>query len=559
MTAQPESRPQRRILFFAGPDSPAAEWLPILSAHADVRVAGSVAEVQAALAAESFDAVIFPSSELLPLTSTVGRNQARMVLDGIPQGVCVVDREGKLIWSNTALRGYPEAVTEAVRSACVELMPQLATGNAHATAQRALRVGPQSFELTVSALRDPSGGLDRVVGLVSDTTSLTRMREKLEAIDAAGRELVALDVDATAHLEVPERLQLLEDNLIRCCRELLDFTHFSVRVLDPKTGRLDTVLSGGFSEQANLRPIYARKEGNGITGYVAATGESYICPDITKDPLYLPGIECARSSLTVPLRLNERVVGVLNVESDEPAAFTDQDRQFAEIFGRYIAVALQMLKLLVVERSETSGQLAADVRAELSKPLNDILTEATHLLTRPGSPEDTQRRLRKIIATVDRVQDALQNIAEPPAIGGLAPEPGTASPLLRGKRVLVADDEDVIRETIADVLAKSGAKPVMACDGEEAVTLIGSQRFDLVLSDIKMPYKNGYEVFAASRAANPHCPVILITGFGYDPDHSIVRASREGLAGVLFKPFRVEQLMELMEKAVAAEASGKTA
>ena len=48
--------------------------------------------------------------------------------------------------------------------------------------------------------------------------------------------------------------------------------------------------------------------------------------------------------------------------------------------------------------------------------------------------------------------------------------------------------------------------------------------------------------------------MILITGFGYDPEHSIVRASREGLAGVLFKPFKVEQLLELIEKAVAAES-----
>ena len=47
-------------------------------------------------------------------------------------------------------------------------------------------------------------------------------------------------------------------------------------------------------------------------------------------------------------------------------------------------------------------------------------------------------------------------------------------------------------------------------------------------------------------------PVILMTGFGYDPAHAIVRASREGLAAVLYKPFRVEQLMTEVKKAVAA-------
>jgi DNA-binding NtrC family response regulator len=82
------------------------------------------------------------------------------------------------------------------------------------------------------------------------------------------------------------------------------------------------------------------------------------------------------------------------------------------------------------------------------------------------------------------------------------------------------------------------------------VELIAAQPFDLVLSDIKMPHKNGYEVFAAVRSRQPACPVILITGFGYDPNHSIVRASKEGLAGVLFKPFKVEQLLEEIRRAL---------
>jgi CheY-like chemotaxis protein len=379
-----------------------------------------------------------------------------------------------------------------------------------------------------------------------------RLREKLDAIDAAGRELVALDADATARLDVPERLQLLEDNLIRYCRDLLNFTHFSVRVLDPKTNRLDMVLAGGFSEHARTVPIYARADGSGISGHVAATGQSYICPDITKDPLYLPGMECARSSLTVPLRLNERIVGVFNVESDQPAAFTEEDRQVAEIFGRYIAVALQMLKLLVVERSETTGQFAADVRAELADPLNEIVAEATHLLQGAPPTDEQQRRVRAILAQIDRVKERLQAMTEPSAVRGLAADSSELRPALRAKRVLVADDEEIIRETIADVLSKAGALPIMARDGDEAIAMVRAQHFDLVLSDIKMPNKNGYEVFAAAKQVDARCPVILITGFGYDPEHSIVRASREGLAGVLFKPFKVNQLLELMEKAVSA-------
>jgi len=230
---------------------------------------------------------------------------------------------------------------------------------------------------------------------------------------------------------------------------------------------------------------------------VAATGQSFLCADVSQEPRYLLGLEAARSSLTVPLRLLDRIVGVLNVESDRVAAFSEEDRQIAEIFSRYIAAALHILKLLAAERTEITSQVASDVRDELAEPLNDIIGEATRLLNSGPAATDAAQRLRTIIEHVDTVKRRLQSVVDTPAIRGLSREAPVTDPLLEGRRVLVADDEDIIRETIADVLAKVGALTVMARNGEEAVSMIRAQHFDVVLSDIKMPYKNGYEVFAA--------------------------------------------------------------
>jgi DNA-binding NtrC family response regulator len=66
-----------------------------------------------------------------------------------------------------------------------------------------------------------------------------------------------------------------------------------------------------------------------------------------------------------------------------------------------------------------------------------------------------------------------------------------------------------------------------------------------------MPGRNGYQIFAAAKDRQADCPVILMTGFGYDPNHSIIRARREGLAGVLFKPFKVDQLLSDLRTALA--------
>ncbi len=390
-----------------------------------------------------------------------------------------------------------------------------------------------------------------VLGAATDAAALSRQRARMEAIDAAGRELVALDADATAPLDLGDRLRLLEDKLIRYCRELLHFQHFAVRVRDPRTNRLETVLAGGFPEEAAALEIYALPEGNGLSGYVAATGQSVVCPDVSQEPRYLRGIDTARSTLTVPLRLVDRVVGVLNVESDQLNAFSDEDRQFAEILGRYIAVALHVLKLLAVERSETTGEVTADMQAELAEPLDAIVAAATRLLRDPGTAD--RAAVREVLQRVDQVKERLAAVGRTPTIRGLLPSKENRDTLLRGKRVLVADDEDIIRETIVDVLTKAGARPVMAHDGAEAIALLETQPFDLVLSDIKMPHKSGYEVFAAAKRVGPTCRVILMTGFGYDPEHNIVRAGREGLAGVLFKPFKMELLMETIHKALAPE------
>ncbi len=544
----------RKFLCIAHPGGAAEFAHSALASQADVRVVYSVDDALTALREGTFDAVLLDSAELLPIARAIELNDHQNVLNRIAVGVCVLDADGVITWQNSILQAYPPEVANAIRDACTTVARDLAAGTVMGAQRRSVAASDdQSFELTTSAVRDADGKLERVVGLVSDTTQIARLRDKLDAIDAAGRELVTLNADTTAKLDFADRLDLLEERLIHYCGELLNFQHFAVLVLDPATSQLDPVLQAGLPEHVKSMRLMAETEGNGISGYVAATGESYTCGDLAHDPRYLLGLEGAKSCLTVPIRLHDRVVGVLNVESDEPNAFSDEDRQFAEIFSRYIGAALHTLKLLAAERSEATGQVASDVRSELANPLNDIVVEATRMLQDGTGGEEAAGQLRTIIDSVDQVKERLQSVTQMPAVRGLSPGESSSDPLVAGRRVLIADDEDIIRETIADVLAKSGAITVMARDGEEAVSLLQTQRFDLVLSDIKMPYRNGYEVFAAAKEARVDCPVILITGFGYDPEHSIVRANREGLAGVLFKPFKVEQLFENIRNAFGGE------
>jgi DNA-binding NtrC family response regulator len=70
-----------------------------------------------------------------------------------------------------------------------------------------------------------------------------------------------------------------------------------------------------------------------------------------------------------------------------------------------------------------------------------------------------------------------------------------------------------------------------------------------------MPDANGYEVFRATKDASASTPMMLMTAFGYDPHHSIVRSSQEGLHCFLFKPFQVSQLLDEARKALTEGSS----
>jgi len=257
----------------------------------------------------------------------------------------------------------------------------------------------------------------------------------------------------------------------------------------------------------------------------------------------------------VPLTLHDRVIGIFNIESRQRAAFNEDDRQFAEIFGRYVALALNILDLMVVERVSTSHKVADDVCSEVAGPLNDIASDTSALLDEYIGHEDLRKKLQQILGNVGTIRQCLRQAAEGPnTILGASEVKGEHDPVLSGAKILVADDEPNIRTTICDVLRKYKVDVTIAANGAEAIVILERQQFDVVLSDIKMPDKTGYEVFAAAHRVNAATPVILMTGFGYDPNHSIVRASQEGLQAVLFKPFKGDVLLAEVRKALQAQA-----
>jgi len=542
----------RKLLILHGPALEAQGAADLFREYYDVRVVQDLDEALAAMREEPFDAILAETADFLPLERGAVTQQAAVVLDTIGDGVCIAGPEGDFVWANRRLRGFPPAVLDGLRQLCAKAFQEFSSSPAAAMVAKRFTLMPPDgsyYEVLCSPVRDRHDQLRQVAAVVVNATSHRRQQLKLNAIDRAGRELVRLD-DATWKADATARLKVLEERIIRCSKDVLDYQHFAVLLLNSATNALEMIVSQGLPPDTQKYELFARTEGNGICGYVAATGRSYICSDVLQDGLYLPGLHGARSSLTVPLRLHDKVIGVLNVESDRTGAFGEEDRQFAEIFANYVAVALHILNLLVFERHTTRSQLSGSICAELSGPLNDVLTEADSLMEDYIGMDDLRKRLGTIIDSATRATKCLNQISQGAAVIGFPATEGP-DPVLSGKMVLVADDEEVIRETIANVLLGQGCLVDQAADGAEACEKISRGHYDLVVSDIKMPGASGYDVFAATRKANPAARVVLMTAFGYDPNHSILKANKEGLAAVLMKPFKVRQLVDGCRTALA--------
>jgi two-component system, sensor histidine kinase SagS len=539
---------QRRILVLKGESSP-GDVLEGLDLTGQVEVVGRADLAIEALRRGEFDVFICPSEDLPDICSPASNDSLRRIFEALGQGLCLLDSEGQIVWANAIIKSLPSDAQEQLRVAAIEGMH---SENANEFRGRRFDVSCGHLRLevtTVPLLR--TDGTRRIAIIVTDTTHAWQQQQRLDAIDRAGSELVRLNVEGTDDMDVPSRLKLLEQRLVSCTMKVIGYDKFLIRLLNPKTGQLEVVIASGMPASAEAIDIYASTEGNGISGYVAATGRSYICNDVQKDPLYLPGMEGARSSLTVPLRLHDRIVGIFNIEADQPGAFREEDRQVAEILGRYIAIALHMLQLIVTERCAARGQTARDLAAQIAAPLNDILADAATLMDQYIAQDDLLDKLKDICLNVNKVKESVQQAErQSPRPLGEIPRATQADALLGGKRVLVADDEPVIRQTLNDVLSSLGCLVDAAKDGEEACSMVGQARYDLIVCDVKMPNRNGYAVFAMQKDKDPTVPVIFMTGFGYDPNHSIIRARRQGLEAVLFKPFKVDELLDAVREAL---------
>jgi len=113
-------------------------------------------------------------------------------------------------------------------------------------------------------------------------------------------------------------------------------------------------------------------------------------------------------------------------------------------------------------------------------------------------------------------------------------------------RILIVDDQEMMRDSLAATLAREGHEVVAAGDGPVAVNKLQTSRFDLLITDLKMPRMTGIELLAEAKKLRPDMPVVLMTAFA--TVQTAVEAMKLGAYDYIQKPFDGEEIRLLVER-----------
>jgi DNA-binding response OmpR family regulator len=125
----------------------------------------------------------------------------------------------------------------------------------------------------------------------------------------------------------------------------------------------------------------------------------------------------------------------------------------------------------------------------------------------------------------------------------------------RGKHVLLVDDDPMVRGSLNDVLEAVGYSVIPAENGQQAIDFANESEIDLVLLDLNMPVKNGWDTFEQLSREHPIIPIIIITA----RPNQVFTAVSAGAGALLEKPMDIQTLLDAMQKLLSEPADQRLA
>jgi sigma-B regulation protein RsbU (phosphoserine phosphatase) len=183
---------------------------------------------------------------------------------------------------------------------------------------------------------DVMTGLNNQMAVAIDNAHLVRelRREALER-----KMLYDVGVNLAGALELEDLLK----NILQSIARVVPYAAAGVFLIDPAEGDMEAIYSEGYSEEA--RKTLHVKMGQGLVGHVAKTGKGVIVRDVTVDPYYIESDPETKSEIVAPIKVGDRVVGVLNMESHQLGAYNDHSLALIQAFATHAAISLERARM----------------------------------------------------------------------------------------------------------------------------------------------------------------------------------------------------------------------
>ena len=499
----------------------------------------------------------------------------RAIFEQAPLGIAVIDSvTGRFLTINQRyceIAGYTEAEMHARSFQQITHPDDLAADLAGMQAMREGRL--RQFRMEKRYLR--KDGSTVWVGLTSVSLwgsqepepqhlamveDITEQKQAAETLDKRYRELAAIH-EASQHLAHTLPAGMLSREVIAVLESILAYEHGVVLLIDEASGALEafavSARQGGpdaaVADRRHIEPM-GLSVGVGVTGWVARHGEPVRLGDARGDPRYLSAYETAVSELCVPLRAHGKVIGVIDVESSQPDAFTEDDERLLATVAAQIGIAIQNTRLraeleannreleqrvaertaelsLARERAESADRLKsaflATMSHELRTPLNSIIGFTGMVLQGLAGPvTDEQRKQltmvrnsgRHLLALISDVLD-ISKIEAGEFRVSLAPfnARATIERAVEALRPLAATRKLALH---ADIAPDVG---VMESDERRVEQIL----LNLLNNALKFTERGAVSLHATIESRSLHV-AITDTGMGIRPEHM----------QLLFRPFQ---------------------
>jgi sigma-B regulation protein RsbU (phosphoserine phosphatase) len=166
-------------------------------------------------------------------------------------------------------------------------------------------------------------------------------------------------------------------------RKVIDYEIFAILLLNEKTQELRIRFQVGYAREIAERTRV--KVGEGVTGIAAQRREPILVDDVTQDPRYISAVPNVRSELAVPLIVKNRLIGVIDIESQQPNHFTEEHKRLLTLIGSRMAVGIENARLYTrTTRQARTLVLLNEISRELTSILNvdELLKRIGELLSR---------------------------------------------------------------------------------------------------------------------------------------------------------------------------------